>query len=118
MRKYLAVLLGVLLILSFAVTAFADDKTDITIGGKILERGWYFDNVTGVSGNGESPVKNGESGAFYTTNINLTVDAKVADNIRGMVEFETARGRKREQREFLSGVIKPVAMIQSRMRTS
>ncbi|HMK49194.1 MAG TPA: hypothetical protein VK435_04015, partial [Thermodesulfovibrionales bacterium] len=90
MRKYLAVLLGVLLILSFAVTAFADDKTEITIGGKILERGWFFDNVTGVSGNGVSPV-DGESAAFYSTNVNITVDAKVADNIRGMVEFETAK---------------------------
>ena len=46
MRKYFAVLLAVLLILSFAVTAFAEDKTEITIGGKILVRGWYFDNVT------------------------------------------------------------------------
>ena len=90
MRKYFAVLLAVLLILSFAVTAFAEDKTEITIGGKILVRGWYFDNVTGVSGHNTLPV-DGESAAFYSTNINLTVDAKVADNIRGMVELETAK---------------------------
>ena len=31
-------------------------------------------------------------GHFYSTNINLIVDAKVADNVRGMVELETARG--------------------------
>ena len=56
MRKYFAVLLAVLLILSFAVTAFAEDKTEITIGGKILVRGWYFDNVTGLSGHNALPV--------------------------------------------------------------
>ncbi len=91
MKKYLAVLLGVLLILSFAVTAFADDKPEITIGGKILVRGWYWDNVTGISGRNVLPV-DGESAALYSTNVNLTVDAKVADNIRGLVELETAKG--------------------------
>jgi len=90
-RKYFAVLLAVLLILSFAVTAFAEDKTDITIGGKILVRGWYFDNVTGLSGHNVLPGDT-ESAAFYSTNVNLSVDAKVADNIRGMVEVETASG--------------------------
>jgi hypothetical protein len=90
-RKYFAVLLAVLLILSFAVTAFAEDKTEITIGGKILVRGWYFDNVTGVSGSNVLPI-DGHSGTVYSTNVNLIVDAKVADNIRGMVELETARG--------------------------
>jgi hypothetical protein len=89
-RKYFAVLLAVLLILSFAVTAFAEDKTEITIGGKILVRGWYFDNVTGLSGHNVLPGDT-ESAAFYSTNVNLSVDAKVADNIRGMVEVETAK---------------------------
>ncbi len=70
MRKYFAVLLAVLLILSFAVTAFAEDKTEITIGGKILVRGWYFDNVTGVSGHNVLPVDD-QSAAFYSTNVNL-----------------------------------------------
>ena len=91
MRKYFAVLLAVLLILSFAVTAFAEDKTEITIGGKILVRGWYFDNVTGISGSNVLPV-DGHSGTVYSTNVNIIVDAKVADNIRGMVELETAKG--------------------------
>jgi hypothetical protein len=90
-RKYLAVLLGALLILSFAVTAFAEDKTDITIGGKILIRGWYWNNVSGISGTNVLPV-DGESASTYSTNVNLTVDAKVADNVRGFVELETASG--------------------------
>ncbi|MFA4919043.1 MAG: alginate export family protein [Thermodesulfovibrionales bacterium] len=90
MRKYLAVLLGVLLILSFAVTAFAEDKTEITIGGKILVRGWYWDNVSGISGLNVLPV-DGHSGTVYSTNVNIIVDAKVADNVRGMVELETSK---------------------------
>ena len=94
MRKYFAVLLAVLLILSFAVTAFAEDKTDITIGGKILIRGWYFDNVGTIGNdlNDDNPFKvptKTNSQAFYSTNVNLTVDAKVSDNVRGMVEIET-----------------------------
>ena len=103
MKKYLAIVLGVLFILSFAVNAFAihaigeDDfpvigkEGQITLGGKILVRGWYFDNVTGISGSKVVPGDT-ESAAFYTTNINLSLDAKVSDNIRGMVELETARG--------------------------
>jgi len=87
-RKYLAIILGVLFILSFSAAAFAEDKPEITIGGKILVRGWYFDNVTGVSGNNILPASS-QSAAFYSTNVNLSVDAKVADNIRGFIEFET-----------------------------
>jgi hypothetical protein len=89
-RKYLAVLLGVLLILSFAVTAFAEDKTEITIGGKILIRGWYFDNVTGISGNNVLPVDD-HAATMYSTNVDITLDAKVADNIRGFIDLETSK---------------------------
>ncbi len=102
MRKYFAVLLGVLLILSFAVTAFAEDKTDITIGGKILIRGWYWNNVSGASGSNVLPV-DGESAAAYSTNVNLTVDAKVADNIRGLVELETASAGSKNSGLFYWG---------------
>lgn len=84
MRKYLAVLLGVLLILSFAVTAFAEDKTDITLGGKILVRGWYFDDVSADALPTET-----DTNAMYSTNVFLTLDAKVADNVRGFIELET-----------------------------
>ena len=91
MKKYFAVLLGVLLVLSCALTAFAEDKTEITLGGKILVRGWYFDNVTDVSGHSAVPEKT-ESHSFYSTNVYLTVDAKVSDALRGMIELETASG--------------------------
>ena len=91
MKKYFAVLLGVILVLGCAVTAFAEDKTEITLGGKILFRGWYLDNVTGVSGRNEVPADT-SSHSFYATNINLMVDAKVSDALRGFIELETASG--------------------------
>ena len=97
MRKYFAVLLAVLLMLSFAVTAFAEDKTEITLGGKILVRGWYLDNVVG------SLPQKGQSQAWYSTNVNLMVNAKVADNILGMVELETARGESLKSGLYMWG---------------
>ena len=100
MKKYLAVLFSALFILSFAATAFAVHETPapgeavvakgpakITLGGKMVMRGWYFENIdTGVL-----PVENG-SQALYTTNAYLTVDAKIGDNIQGFMELETSSG--------------------------
>ena len=114
MKKYLAVLFGALFILSFAATAFAVHETTepdeavvakgaakITLGGKIIVRGWYFDNintqVVDLSSyvrrvnTGALPVETG-SQALYTTNAYLTVDAKIGDNIQGFMELETSAG--------------------------
>jgi hypothetical protein len=86
-KKYLALLLAVIFILSFAVAAFAEDKPEITLGGKLIMRGWYIDNID----NGARPADT-ESQALYTTNVYLTVDAKVTDNVRGYIELETSNG--------------------------
>jgi len=86
-KKYLALVLAVIFILSFAVAAFAEDKPEITLGGKLVLRGWYFDNVD----NAALPART-ESQVLYTTNVYLTVDAKVTDNVRGFIELETASG--------------------------
>ena len=95
MRKYLAIVLSVIFILSFAVTAFAIHETgepaiskgaQIILGGKILVRGWYFDNVSGIL-----PVK-ADSMAMYSTNANIMIDANVSDNVRGFMELETSAG--------------------------
>jgi hypothetical protein len=92
-RKYLALVLGVLLIFSLAATASAEDKTDITIGGKILIKGWYVDGVSTLDGSANTaPTDEWESIGFWHENVNLTVDAKVSDNLRGFIEFETATG--------------------------
>jgi predicted porin len=86
-KKYLALLLAAIFILSFAVAAFAEDKPEITLGGKLVLRGWYFDNIDSDS----LPART-ESQALYTSNVYLTVDAKVTDNVRGFIELETASG--------------------------
>ena len=88
MKKYLVIVLGVICILSFAVTASAE----VTLGGKLLPRGWYFDNISSLSGHSCLP-KEAESYAMYTTNVFLSVDARVADNVRGFVELETGLGK-------------------------
>ena len=89
MRKYLAIVLGVLLVLSVAATASAMD-TNITLGGKIMIRGWYFKNVTI-----NDPVlpnylpADSDSQAVYTTNANITMDIAVDENVKGFIELET-----------------------------
>lgn len=108
MRKYLAVVLGVLFILSFTVTAYAIHEPDqpevgvishggaqITLGGKIIERGWYHNNVglvdIGLDNEVLLPVDT-HSQAIYFSNVYLTVDAKITDNVQAYIELETASG--------------------------
>jgi len=95
-RKYLAIVLGVLFILSFTATAFAIHETgepaiskgaQIILGGKILVRGWYFDNV-----NSSALPTSTQSQAMYSTNANIMIDANVSDNVRGFMELETTVG--------------------------
>ena len=91
MRKFLALVLGVLFIFSLTAIAFAEDKTEVTLGGKIFARGWYLSNIvqTADSGKAYLPTK-ADAQTFYSTNVNLMVDAKVTDNVRGFLEIETA----------------------------
>ncbi|MBM4145044.1 MAG: hypothetical protein FJ240_02040 [Nitrospira sp.] len=85
MKKYFAVLLAVIFILSFAVAAFAQDKPEITIGGELRARGWYADNVDAAY----LPVKT-DSQAWYDYRVRLNVAAKVTDNTSAFVQLETA----------------------------
>jgi len=84
-RKYLAIVLGVLLVFSVAATASAMD-TEVTLGGKILVRGWYFKNVS------SGLPQDSSSQALYSTNANLTVDIAVEENVKGFMELETTVG--------------------------
>jgi hypothetical protein len=96
-RKYLAIVLGTLFILSFAFTAFAASP-EITLGGKIMVRGWYFDNLSK-----SFLPEDAESQAFYTTDASITIDAKVSDNVRGFMELETTQGGEPYSGEFIWG---------------
>jgi hypothetical protein len=87
MKKYLAVLLAVIFILSFAVAAFAQDKPEITLGGELRVRGWYMDNV-----NYNTPYYpvDTDSEAWYDYRVRLNVAAKITDNTSAYVQLETA----------------------------
>jgi hypothetical protein len=97
-KKILAVLLTVLFILGFAAGAFAihaeipsetlavvgAGTTQITLGGELRVRGWYYDNVA----SGLLPVK-ADSAAWYDDRVRLSLDAKVTPNVEGFVQLET-----------------------------
>lgn len=86
MRKYVFIALSILLLLSFTALTYAEEP-QIKLGGRILVRGWHFDNVD-LGGATYRPVET-TSKALYTTNAYITIDAKVADNVQGYMELET-----------------------------
>lgn len=91
MRKYFAIVLGVLLVLGVVATASAMD-TDITLGGKIMIRGWYLDNVNYYAraiGPYISLPTDSQSQAWYNTEASIEMDIKVEENVRGFMELET-----------------------------
>jgi hypothetical protein len=99
-RKYLAIVLGALLVISFAATAFAMD-TDIKLGGKIIVSGWYVQSVT--DGLPSDRPDGSSSSADYTTEASITVDATVAENVKGFMELETSAWDDQHSGEFQWG---------------
>jgi len=102
LKKFLAIILGAIFVLSFAASAFAihaeipsetqavvaKGGTQITIDGELRSRGWYEKNVAGAQGD---PVST-KSGAWYDQRIRLAVDAKVTPNVEGYVQLESGSG--------------------------
>jgi len=100
LRKFIFIVLSVLLVLSFTALALAEEP-QIKIGGRILVRGWYFDNVDWILPPPSSTAnkiwgvpEDANSTAFYTTNAYLTVDAKISDNLQAYMELETSGGQQ------------------------
>jgi len=101
LKKFSIIALSFLLLMSFTAIAYAihvpglpegesvvvSKDTSITLGGRILVRGWYFDNVEW--GAGEWEPEDSNSIALYTTNLYLYVDAKITDNLQAYMELET-----------------------------
>lgn len=101
MKKFLAILLGAIFVLSFAATAFAihaeipsetqavvaKGTTQITIDGELRVRGWYAKNIDNAGLPAES-----SSHAWYDERVRLAVDAKVTPNVEGYVQLESAAG--------------------------
>lgn len=102
MKKFLAIILGTLFVLSFAASAFAihaeipegtqsvvaKGDTQFTLGGLLRTRGWYFKNnednaFSGQNANAQ-PFKT-KSKAFYDQRARFSFDAKVTPNVQGYV---------------------------------
>ncbi|MHB8880632.1 MAG: alginate export family protein [Thermodesulfovibrionales bacterium] len=98
MKKFLAIILGAMVIMSFAASAFAihaeipaetsaivaKGATQITLGGEVRFRGWYKKNITGAG----APEAT-SSQAHYDTRVRLSVDANVAPGVQGYVQLES-----------------------------
>jgi Alginate export len=94
-------MLGALFVLSFAASAFAihaeipsetqavvaASQTQITLGGELRVRGWYYDNISSSL----EPVKS-DSAGWYDERVRLSLDAKVSPNVEGFVQLESNGG--------------------------
>ena len=109
MKKYLAVIIGALFVLSFAASAFAihaeipsetqavvaAGTTQINLSGELRVRGWFGSNISNVGTstegfNGIPADKN--NAAWYDERVRLSVDAKISPNIEGMLQLESGQG--------------------------
>jgi hypothetical protein len=111
LRKFIFIVLSVLLVLSFTALALAEE-TQIKLGGRILARGWLINNIDGFGstlgghigvGDPAGSPEDANSTAFYTTNAYLTVDAKIMDNLQAYMELETSGGDNRQSGLYVWG---------------
>ncbi len=106
MKKYLSILLAVVLVLGFSASAFAIHASipaetasvvsakdvQIRLGGEIRVRGWYQDNITNytVTENATTGFPYaGSSQARYDQRVRLAVDVKAGANLSGRILLET-----------------------------
>jgi hypothetical protein len=110
LRKYIFIALSVLLLLTFATLVYAEEP-QIKLGGRIMVRGWYFSNASFATGSlnnvyalpGEISGAECRDVALWTTNISLTMDAKVSDNVQGFLELEVAQGGNSQSGLYIWG---------------
>lgn len=105
LKKFLAIILGAIFVLSFAASAFAihaeipaetqavvaKGATQISIDGEIRTRGWYINNIVDAKGNKAINGLPGEGGSssWYDQRVRLSVDAKVTPNVEGFIQLES-----------------------------
>lgn len=100
MKKYLAVLSGVLFVLSFSASAFAihgeipaeaqgvvsKSRSKITLGGDLRFRGEVRNNTTDFNSDSADHI------AFYDGRVRLSVNADVTPNTAGFFQVEATNG--------------------------
>lgn len=101
MKKYLAIILGVLFVLSFAASSYAvhaeipsetqsvvaTGATQITLGGELRIRGWYHNNIDGS----KMPTDT-NSQAWIEQRVRLSLDAQITPGVQGYVQLESNSG--------------------------
>ncbi len=100
MKKFLAIIIGALFVLSFAASAFAIHAeipegtqaafgvAQVKLSGQLKIWQWWKDNVGTVAGVTNVPSDEG-SQAFYKQRMRLRADIKLSDNVMGQVELES-----------------------------
>jgi len=106
LKKYLALILGLLLVLSFAAVAFAvpadipaktqavvaKGSTQITLGGAMRVRGWYTDNLGNYGGGPTGVPRESNSKANYDQRVRLDIGVKASPNVQGLIQMENTGG--------------------------
>ena len=119
MKKYLALVLGVIFTLGFAVSAFAitaeipadtqavvaKDTSQITLSGELRFRGWYTDNTSGTRRAVSNPA-DGPSQGWYDNCVRLRLQADVSKNTMGVIHLETTSDwAQTTNRSYTSGTL-------------
>jgi len=89
-KKFLALVLGMLFVLAFTAISYADNA-NITLGGEIKQWNWMRDNMSGTGLSGNLPTDT-TADALSMTRVRIGADIKVADNVKGMIELESSGG--------------------------
>ncbi|MEW6740720.1 MAG: alginate export family protein [Nitrospirota bacterium] len=110
MKRFLAVFASLMLVLGFAVSAFAihaeipsetqavvaKGSTQLTLGGEIRMRGWYLDNYggdrRGTTGTDPLSPRDAAAQGWYDARVRLSIQADVTKNTTGFVMLESGTG--------------------------
>ena len=112
MKRYLALVAGLIFVLGFTAVAFAihaeipadtqavvaKGTTQITLGGEIRARGEYRetdmnnDQRVDQDNNGQIGNRRDEDGSYYDARVRLSVDAQVTPNTKGFIQVEAGNG--------------------------
>lgn len=132
MKKSLAIIASLALVLGFAASAFAvpadipsdtqavvaKGTTQITLGGELRMRGWYLDNYGGDRRSTKDGVNtlsphDASSQSWYDTRVRLSIQADVSKNTTGFVMLENDNGDSYTSDSYIAGGIntKPTSRI-------
>ncbi|MDO9287761.1 MAG: alginate export family protein [Thermodesulfovibrionales bacterium] len=104
MKKYLALVLGMLFILCFTASAFAvhseipsetqamvaKGTTQVTMGGELRVRGWYLKNYSADRRSGAGTPADSNGQGWYDQRVRLSLAIETSKNTSGFIHLESA----------------------------